>query len=320
MNQSICVTGASGFIASWTVKLLLESGYHVHGFVRSPDDKEKNGHLENFEGATGRLTLFKGDLLDCDSLFAAISGCTGVFHIACPVLSYTDNPEVELLTPAVQGTLNVLEVSKMANVRRVVMTSSVTAMTPNPNMPSDAVLDESCWSDEDYLRKNNFWYMLGKTLGEKAAWEYAQNNGIDLITICPCLVLGPLLQAKPNATSFVVLTLLNGSTFSRGNTTLGIVDVRDVAKAHLLAYETEAASGRYLCRGEPVTKAAMVEILRRLYPDYPIPSRITEPPNIFPTPREFSDKIVDELGLEYMPLETTLNDTVASFKEKGLLL
>ncbi|KAK9928484.1 hypothetical protein M0R45_025617 [Rubus argutus] len=80
-KETVCVTGAGGFVASWVVKLLLSQGYIVHGTVRDPCD-EKN--------ATENLQLFKADLLEFEGLVAAISGCTGVFHVACPVPSDTD--------------------------------------------------------------------------------------------------------------------------------------------------------------------------------------------------------------------------------------
>ncbi|CAL2246133.1 unnamed protein product [Prunus armeniaca] len=87
-GQTVCVTGAGGFIASWIVKLLLERGYTVRGTLRNPDDP-KNAHLRELEGARERLSLRKADLLDYDSLKEAINGCDGVFHTASPV---TDDP------------------------------------------------------------------------------------------------------------------------------------------------------------------------------------------------------------------------------------
>lgn len=88
-KETVCVTGAGGFVASWVVKLLLSQGYIVHGTVRDPCD-EKNAHLKKLENATENLQLFKADLLEFEGFVAAISGCTGVFHVACPVPSDTD--------------------------------------------------------------------------------------------------------------------------------------------------------------------------------------------------------------------------------------
>lgn len=320
MNNSVCVTGANGFVASWLVKLLLERGYHVRGMVRSPGDKQKIGHLEEFDGAKDRLTLVKGDLLDYESIFAAIDGCCGVFHAACPVPSHTStNPEVEVLDPAIKGTLNVLKACTEAKVKRVIMTSSVGAVIFDPNRPKDVVIDENCWSNEAYLRENKHWYMLGKTLGEKAAWVYSRQKGLDLIVICPTLVLGAVIQSTLNASSLVILKLLNGSSDSYENSKCGVINVKDVAWAHILTYETPAASGRYLCCSEMVTKKTMVEIVRRLYPEYTLPSRCNEVqiPSLYP--REMSTRKLQDLGLTYTPLETTLKETVESLKDKGYL-
>nr|QHJ91607.1 cinnamoyl-CoA reductase 10 [Cucumis sativus] len=87
-GQTVCVTGAGGFIASWLVELLLQKGYIVRGTVRNPDDR-KNDHLKELDGAEQRLTLYGADLLDFESLKAAVNGCDGVFHTASPV---TDDP------------------------------------------------------------------------------------------------------------------------------------------------------------------------------------------------------------------------------------
>ncbi|XP_044511271.1 cinnamoyl-CoA reductase 1-like [Mangifera indica] len=126
-KERVCVTGAGGFIGSWTVKLLLSKDYFVHGTVREPRD-EKNAHLYQLEKASKNLKLFRADVLDYDTLYSAIVGCSGVFHVATPV-PYTDvqNPEVGMIEPAVKGTLNVLKACAEAKVKRVVVVSSAAA-------------------------------------------------------------------------------------------------------------------------------------------------------------------------------------------------
>ncbi|CAI0472925.1 unnamed protein product [Linum tenue] len=146
-GQTVCVTGAGGFIASWIVKLLLARGYSVRGTVRNLEDP-KNEHLRELEGAKERLTLWEADLLDYNSLGRAISGCHGVFHAACPI---TDDPE-QMLRPAVDGTKNVITAASAAKVRRVVFTSSVGAVYMDANRSTDVVMDESYWSDLEYCK------------------------------------------------------------------------------------------------------------------------------------------------------------------------
>ncbi|KAJ4702347.1 Cinnamoyl-CoA reductase [Melia azedarach] len=95
-KERVCVTGAGGYVASWLVKYLLLKCYMVHGTVRDPCD-EKNAHLKKLEHASENLQLFKTDLFDIEGLCAAVAGCTGVFHVACPVpAGSVPNPEERL--------------------------------------------------------------------------------------------------------------------------------------------------------------------------------------------------------------------------------
>ncbi|KAH0450182.1 hypothetical protein IEQ34_020874 [Dendrobium chrysotoxum] len=156
----VCVTGAGGFIASWLVKLLLSKGYKVHGTVRDPSN-EKNDHLKKLDKATENLQLFKAELLDYNTVEAAISGCEGVFHVASPViLSGISNPEEELIKPALVGTKNVLKACSKANVKRVVVVSSVAAIASNPDWPQGTIMDENCWSDEEFCKSTEVIYLL----------------------------------------------------------------------------------------------------------------------------------------------------------------
>ncbi|XP_074579579.1 cinnamoyl-CoA reductase 1-like [Curcuma longa] len=117
-------------------------------------DEAETAHLRNLPGASDRLRLFQIDLLDPDSILAAIRGCAGVFHLASPcTVNSVQNPQRELLDPAVKGTLNVLCTAKESGVCRVVVTSSISAIIPSPGWPADRVKDESCWTNLDYCRQ-----------------------------------------------------------------------------------------------------------------------------------------------------------------------
>ncbi|KOM42511.1 hypothetical protein LR48_Vigan05g011500 [Vigna angularis] len=151
-----CVTGASGYIASWLVKFLLQRGYTVKATVRDPNNPKKVDHLVNLDGAKERLQLFKADLLDEGSFDSAVQGCHAVFHTASPFFFGAKDPQAELLDPAVKGTLNVLKSClKSATLKRVVVTSSVAAVACNdrPRAP-DEVLDETWFSDAEFCRRN----------------------------------------------------------------------------------------------------------------------------------------------------------------------
>ncbi|KAG8094849.1 hypothetical protein GUJ93_ZPchr0012g21307 [Zizania palustris] len=130
------------------------------------------------------------------SAAAAVAVCEGVFHVASPVpSSRSTNHEAEVIAPAVTGTLNVLKACYEAKVKRVVMVSSVAAVSVNPNWPNDKAFNEDSWSDEDICRKHQDWYYLSETLAQHEAFAYAAKTGLDIVTICPSLVIGPLMQS-----------------------------------------------------------------------------------------------------------------------------
>ncbi|KAJ0900647.1 putative cinnamoyl-CoA reductase [Helianthus annuus] len=243
----VCVTGEGGFVGSWLVKHLLSKNCTVHGTVRNPTD-EKYGHLKKLEKASEKLKLFKADLLDYESIRAAIVGCDGVFHTASPVPpTSVPDPEVELIKPAVDGTLNVLKACCEVNVKKVVYVSSVAAVAIIPNRPQDRPLDETFWSDQEFCRSNNDWYCLSKTKAESEAWEFSKKNGIDFLSVCPTLIVGPMLQKTVNASSLVLIKLLKEGYEELENRSRMIVDVRDLAEALILVYEKPEANGRYIC-------------------------------------------------------------------------
>ncbi|XP_076911508.1 cinnamoyl-CoA reductase 1-like [Bidens hawaiensis] len=313
-NQVVCVTGAGGYIASWMVKFLLEKGYIVRGTVRNPDDP-KNNHLRELEGANERLTLHKTNLLDFGSLREAINGCDGVFHTACPI---TNDPE-KMMEPAVTGTKNVVAAAAEAKVRRVVYTSSIGAMSMDPNRTPDDVVDESCWSDLEFCKNTDNWYCYGKAVAEQGAWDEAKARGVDLVVVNPVIVLGPLLQPTLNASPKHILKYLTGSAKTYANLVQAYVDVRDVALAHILAFETHSASGRYLCVESVIHRQELVEILVKHFPEYPIPTKCKDETTPRAKPYKFSNQKLKDLGLEFTPIKQCLYETVKSLQEKGHL-
>ncbi|XP_073153879.1 cinnamoyl-CoA reductase 1-like [Henckelia pumila] len=314
-NGRVCVTGAGGYIASWLIKLLLSKSYIVHGTVRDPGD-DRNVQLKNLEFAAEKLKLFKADLLDYYSVLAAIGGCDGVFHVASPVPSGpVSNPEVELVEPAVKGTLNVLKACTEAKVRRVVFVSSAAAVIMNPNLPKDQLLDETCWSDAEYCKMTNNWYCYSKTVAEIEALGYAKKSGLEVISFLPCLVVGPMLSQKANASSLVLINLLKGGNEQVVNHLRKVVDVRDVAEALKLVYETPEAEGRYLCMAHTVTIQGLVENLRKMYPDYKYPKSFQEGTDSL----KLTSGRLQKLGWRYRPLKETLIDAVESYKRMSML-
>ncbi|KAJ0988113.1 hypothetical protein J5N97_006469 [Dioscorea zingiberensis] len=314
-GRRVCVTGAGGYVASWLIKLLLSHGYKVHGTVRDPSDK-KNAHLKRLGNALENLQLFKADLLDCDSILGAAAGCEGVFHVASPVpATKVPNPEVQVISPAVSGTLNVLKACSTLRIKRVVVVSSSAAVALKPDWPKGKVMDEECWSDREYCRITENWYCLSKTLAEAEALEYSKEHNLDVVTLCPSTVLGPLLQPTVNSSSLFLINILKGLRQSKENSVYHIVDVRDVADALLLVYEKPEASGRYICTNHPIKVRELIDTLRSMYPNYNYPNNLIEVDNDY----ALTSEKLKKLGWKCRPLKETLVDSVEYYEEAGLL-
>ncbi|XP_031270241.1 cinnamoyl-CoA reductase 2-like [Pistacia vera] len=314
-KERVCVTGAGGYVASWLVKFLLLKGYMVHGTVREPSD-EKNAHLKKLENASENLQLFKANLLDYEGLCAAIAGCTGVFHVACPVpVGSVPNPEVDFIEPAVVGTRNVLDACLKAKAKKVVVVSSIAAVGLNPNWPKNQVMDENCWSDKEACKANKNFYSLAKTMAETEALEYAEKGGLDIVTVCPSIVIGPMLQPTINASSLLLLALLTDGHKTVEDTDRPLVDVRDVAEALLLVYEKPEAKGRYICTSYQIKMQALVHKLKSIFPNYSYSKSFTEDDY----EANLSSERLQKLGWKYRPLEEILRDAVMNYEEKGIL-
>uniref|UniRef100_A0AAU2B5J3 Cinnamyl alcohol dehydrogenase CAD2 n=1 Tax=Conocephalum conicum TaxID=41839 RepID=A0AAU2B5J3_CONCI len=320
-GKTVVVTGANGFIASWVVKILLERGYNVRGTVRNPDDTGKVGHLLELPGAKERLTLYKADLLADGAFDEVVQGSDGVFHTASPFfLSGITDPEVQLLSPAIKGTLSVLESAEKAkSVKRVVLTSSTASVGYNYNKKTpDTVVDESWWSDPEFCKEIKFWYHLSKTMAEKSAWDFVKDKDFDLVVINPAMVLGQLLQNTLNTSSESILGLLTGAMKEYPNASLGYVNVKDVALAHVLAYESPSAEGRYIMSESILHYDDVVELLKKIAPEYLISSTMEGPGPKAPKYVLKHEK-AEKLGIKFTSLEDTFAECVASLKERGYL-
>lgn len=320
VKGTVCVTGASGYVASWLVKRLLSSGYHVRATVRDPGNTKKLAHLWQLEGAKDRLKLVKADLLEDGSFDDAIMGCDGVFHTASPVVKVGSDPKTEILDPAVNGTLNVLRsCKKNPHLKRVILTSSSSAVRVKLDIDSSVPLDETSWSSEELCETLQVWYPLSKIRSEKAAWEFANENGLDLISVLPSFIIGPSLPPELSSTASDVLGLLKGESekFS-WHGRMGYVDIDDVALAHILVYENSKAHGRYLCSSFVLDNTELASFLAKRYPYLTLP----EPNSFMHFDRpsyEFDTSKLKGLGFNFRGIEDMFDDCVASLKAQGYL-
>jgi nucleoside-diphosphate-sugar epimerase len=300
----VAVTGASGYIGSWCVKSLVEKGYQARGTVRSLKNPEKVQHLIDMKEI---VDLFEADLLVDGSFDECFAGCSAVFHVASPFQLQVEDPQKDLIDPALKGTLNVLESCRRVGVKRVILTSSCVAIVEdesltNPEKYKDKVWTENDWNTTATLEKNP--YSLSKVLAEKAAWEFCEKYEIILTTINPSFVMGPPLSPRGDSTSInMILSLLKGDFIEGGlpNFAYGIVHVRTVAEAHVLALGNKAAENeRFLVGGQDaVTCLDFINYLRmdQYFTNRKMASKFAAP--VVADPRYDNSKAVKTLGLKF---------------------
>ncbi len=346
-SKPVLVTGANGYVASWLVQRLLDEGLTVHAAVRDPNKKEKYAHLDKIaENAPGTIKYFKADLLEEGSYAEAMQGCELVYHTASPFTSNFDDPQKELIDPAVKGTANVLnQASKTETVKRVVVTSSCAAIYTDASDIKDTpnnILTEEVWNTTASLDYQPYSY--SKTLAEKKAWEInkAQDRW-DLVTINPSLVMGPALNAgKVTSESYSILKQMGDGTMKAGAPKLGIgmVDVRDLANAHFKAGYTPQANGRYITSAHNTNFLEMAKALEPKFGDsYPIPKRalpkwllvLIGPMVNKAFSRKFirnnvnvewkadNSKIKKDLGMTFRPMQQTMEDSFQVLIDKNMI-
>ena len=276
-ETTVLVTGASGFIGLHCVRELLANGYRVRGTVRSvAREKELRDALAKHVN-TSNFELAVADLMSDDGWAEAVRGCRYVWHVASPVPNAPPKHEDDLIVPAREGTLRVLRAASEAGVERVVLTSSLSAVAAGHARDTTRVFTEDDWS---LLDGEVDAYEKSKTLAERAAWDFVgslrSHESLELTTINPGLVLGPVLEHDYGVSAQAILKLMRRDYPGCPRLGWATVDVRDVASAHLAAMTTPEADGqRFCCCVDFVWMKEMAVILDRHFADrgYKIPTR-----------------------------------------------
>ena len=269
-DASILVTGGSGFIASHCIALLLDRGLRVRTTVRS---RERQARLLGTLAALGvdpdpPVEVVLAELGRDDGWAEAASGCDHVLHVASPLPLAEPRNDSALVTPARDGTLRVLLAARDAGVKRVVLTSSFAAIGYGQASPP-ACYDEASWTDPTARVSG---YTRSKTLAERAGWDFiaTEGGGLELATVNPVAVLGPVPVIETSASIEAVRRLLDGRVPACPRIWFGVVDVRDVADLHLRALAAPLAAGkRFLaCAGDCLSVLDMAKILSHHLPDF----------------------------------------------------
>jgi dihydroflavonol-4-reductase len=339
MADLILVTGASGYVGKWCVVKLLERGYRVRGTVRS-EAKARQVHdtVAHVAGdAAANLQLVQADILDDRGWADAMKGVSAVMHVATAIRADEPKDSSIVIRPAIEGTARVLRFAHAADIKRVILTSSIATVGYGHGQTSGRrVYDESYFTNIENMRWT--WaYCIGKTKAERAAWDFAKANGMDLTTIHPGAIIGPALDDDASISVGMVTSLLDGSTPALPSNGFSIIDVRDVAEMHVAALEKPESIGqRYLATAEYTPFPKVADIVREAYPAHKVTSR-TVPDWLMHVMAYFggpirqiindigNEKVFDGsrgealLGHKYIDARTAILDTAESAIALGLV-
>ena len=341
MAERVLLTGISGFIGGHIALALLDKGYVVRGSVRSPQKaSEVQETLARHGADVTRLELVTLDLLRDDGWTAAMAEVSHLVHSASPFFVEEPKDRMELIRPAVEGTERALRAALAAGVGRIVLTSSVAAISYGHDREMKRPFTEADWTRLGGPGVSA--YTESKTRAEQAAWALVDEAGRrnDMAVINPALVLGPLLDKDPGTSAGLVLRLLDGSIPALPDFSFGLVDVRDVAALHVAALISPAAGGRrHIASNGTFGLAEIAQMLRegleptatrrlpRLRaPDWAmrlyalIDSELRGTLHELGHRRLFDNTVGEKLlGRPFTPAHDAVLATARSFREQGLL-
>jgi len=343
-SHPVLVTGATGYVAGWLVKSLLEAGCTVHATVRDASKKDELKYLTDIaDKNSGTLRFFEADLLKEGSFAEAMQGCSLVYHTASPFTLKVADPQKDLIEPAQLGTRNVLEQAKKTDsVKRVVVTSSCAAVygdTQDLQNKKGDKFTEADWNETSSL--THIPYSYSKTLAEREAWKIAESQDKwRLVVINPSLVVGPGLNPMATSETFNLFTQFGDGTMKAGlpDLRIGAVDVRDVVDAHIAAGFLPDAQGRHITSAQEVSFLEMAKYLQKHFGNqYPFPKRrlpkwlisMIGPAVDKSMSRKFikrnvgfplhldNSKSRQELGITYRPVETAAVELFQQLIDSG---
>lgn len=337
-NQGlVVVTGGSGYIAAFCIRQLLEAGWSVRATVRSL--KREAEVRASLGGDLSALSFVEADLTADAGWPEAMKGARYVLHVASPIATTTVKNDDELVIPAREGTLRVLRAARDAGVKRVVMTSSTAAVCYGHGSRAKP-FTELEWSDETNLADTSA-YERSKTLAERAAWAFIEKEGgaLELTTVNPGAVIGPVLGHDYSPSLDIVKKLLDGSVPGVPKLGWALVDVRDIADLHLRAMTAAGAAGqRYLGAGQfywmrdlaTMVKQRLPKLAKRV-PSLRIPNfavrmvALVDPVmrgRLFELDKERhvdTSKALNQLGWKARPVEESVSDCAESLVAHGIL-
>ncbi|KAJ3178830.1 methylglyoxal reductase (NADPH-dependent) gre2 [Geranomyces variabilis] len=328
-KKTALVTGVSGFIAQHITDQLLKQGYRVRGTARSTTKYAAlTDHFTSIYGKERFEIVEVKDLEDHGAFDEAVKAQDLIFHVASPLPKEGLDPYQGFINPAVNGTLSLLNAAHLyGSASRVVLTSSFAAMRDEPR-PADYVYSEKDWNESSLRSVKEQQkgqgipkaYSASKSEAEKAAWKFMKEKQprFDLACINPVFVFGPPLLRieREDDIRFSIRILyshINGELTSVNQQPNNFVDVRDVARAHVVAAtEPRAAGQRFLLSAGAFSSARIAEIIRKRFPN------LTKVPTGDPADKLFCNadgsKATEILDIDYIGLEESVTDTIDALK------
>jgi nucleoside-diphosphate-sugar epimerase len=325
-QNTVLVTGGSGFIGGHVVLALAAHGHRVRATVRSLDrEAEIRAQLARAGSDPGdALELVAADLTSDEGWPAALDGVDGVMHVASPVphggVAHGDDEDA-LIVPAREGTRRVLRAAHAAGVPRVVLTSAFHAIGFGWGVV-DREFTEDDWSPLDGPGMDA--YGRSKVLAERAAWDLvAEQGGPELVALNPVAVLGPVIGPSLSGGNSILRALLTGAMPAIPDLWLPIVDVRDVAEAHVAALGASDAAGERIivASGDGLHLPDVAELLRAELGEAAsrIPTQLAPPnPALNAVKRISTEKERRILGLRTRDARETVLDAARSIVDAGL--
>lgn len=335
-GQTVLVTGGSGYVGGWVAVGLLRRGYHVRATIRNlAREAEVRAMIGNGADVGDRLEIVQANLLDDAGWNEAAAGVDAVMHVASP-MPIGEFRNQDIITPARMGTLRVLRAAAQNGVRRVVLTSSTSAAS---SKDKSVTADESVWTDlpDEPIYK----YPRAKTLAEQDAWAFVRDQGgrMELSTVLPAQIQGPVLGSDFSASVGIVQMMLRGKMPVMPRSGFCIVDIRDLVDLHIAAMEApEAAGERFIAAGEFLWFRDVARILKdalgeraakvstRELPNWLVrfgglfnPEMKQLGPNLGVKSLSSSAKAKEMLGWTSRPARESIVDAANSLMEKGLV-
>ncbi|MEN9964060.1 MAG: hypothetical protein RL582_1155 [Bacteroidota bacterium] len=302
--KKICITGVSGFLGSHMALEGLKKGYQIVGTVRNEEKATETKKMlsKYLDAATLQKLEFRYvDLLVAEGWNDALKDCEAVIHVASPFIIEIPKHEDELILPARNGVKHVFEAAIKNNIYRVVQTSSIAAIMYGHDL-NKTDFNETDWTQLD--GKMISAYTKSKTLAEMDVWNFAKNHArLQVTTINPGFVLGPILGKDPGTSATVILRMMKGEYPGVPKLGFPTVDVRDVVELHYLALEnTKAVGQRYAAVSDSVWFTDLARFVLEAGPEYKGKVKAFELPNWFMTIYALFEKsvkmILPELGFK----------------------